>query len=220
MKTLNNTDNTACAERLRRQRGLSLMEMGIAATVLAALILGALLALNKLQFERRLSEARKEIPVTITTAIEAITTQPDTEDLNTAAKATRVLSTFNVWPQNRVQNPGMLTVQVNGHFPGSIEQMVTNTGTHPPRLAPNQGFAYWIRNIPPEACMPLVQLLVAQPTVVQVYVTLATTATNGRPGTAELATYKNGAMSMNAETAATACAGKTNKNVVAMIGRQ
>ena len=219
MKTLNTTLPVGSNDQLRRQRGISLMEMGIAATVLAALILGALLGLQSLQFERRLSDARKEIPLTITAAVNAIATQADTATLTTAARATLTLSAFNVWPSHRVSNPGLPTVVVNGHFPGSTEQMIANTGESN-RLRPGGGFAYWIRNVPPEACMPLLQLLVVQGATSQVFVTPAATATVGAVGGTGLITYANGGKTMNTLLAAGACAGNTRKNLVAMIARQ
>lgn len=197
------------------------MEMGIAATVLAALILGAILGIQKLNFERRLSQARNEIPLTITAAVNAYATQASTAELNTPAAGKRVLSAMNIWPDNRVANKGLNSVIVSGHFKGSEEVMMTSISTAPPRIRQSgQGFAYWITNIPADACMPLVQTLLTHRSVAGVWAGANTLNPNGWVPTIMVSSVgTNGLLSMNTSSASTACSGSGNKTIMALIAR-
>lgn len=201
-----------------RQRGVSLVEMGIAAAIVAVILVGALLALQKVQMDRRLQKARQEVPATILAISQTATTQTSTYGWAT----TQTLSMMDVWPNDRVENPGMATVKVNGPFPGSTERVFANAVTAGPRLKQiNQGFAYWLSNIPAEACMPLLQLLVTQRSVAGVYVGAASTNPSG--SNAGLQSVGNidtsSVLSLNMATAAQKCAGNTNKSIVAFISR-
>jgi hypothetical protein len=208
--------------RLEGQKGLSLMEMGIAATVLAALILGAMMGIQKLNFDRQMTEARKQIPVTISAAVDAFSTQQNTSSLNTAKTGTRVMSSFNVWPDNRVKDKGLESVMVTGPFPGSHEYLMTNTTSAIPRLRQiNQGFAYWITNIPDDACMPLLQTLITNRSVASIHVGPAALKPTGTTtGTTNVGTYAtNGSLTLNTTTASTACSGRGNRTLLALIAR-
>lgn len=195
------------------------MEMGIAATLLAALILGAILGIQKLNFERKLGKARNEIPLTITAAVNAFATQESTIDLNTATTGKRILSAMNIWPDGRVANKGLDSAIVSGHFQGSQEVMMTNWTTVAPRIRqPYLGFAYWITNIPADACMPLVQTLLTHRSVAGVWAGASTLNPSGwASGTLVSSVGNNGLLSMNLGSAAMACSGNNNKTLLAII---
>ena len=197
------------------------MEMGIAATLLAALILGAILGIQKLNFERKLGQARNEIPLTITAAVNAFATQASTADLNTPTTGKRILSAMNIWPEGRVANKGLETAIISGHFQGSGEEMMTNTTVIAPRIRQSgQGFAYWITNIPADACMPLVQTLLTHRSVAGVWAGASTlNPSGGVSGTLVSSVGNNGLLSMNVGSASTACSGNNNKTLVAIIAR-
>lgn len=208
---------------MERQKGLSLLEMGIAATVLAALILGVMLGIQKLNFDRQMSQARIDIPVTINAAVIAFTADPSTAALNTIPVGTRVMSTFNVWPAERVTNKGLATVQVAGPFTGSREYLMANTAhVAPPRVrSTNQGFVYWLTNIPADACMQILQTLVSHRSVAAIGVAPATITPGGSfSGTTGVTVYStNGALTLNTSTASTACSAAGNKSIAALLAR-
>jgi hypothetical protein len=222
MTTNTSSKKSASRAKLEGQKGLSLMEMGIAATVLAALLLGVMMGIQKLNFDRQMSEVRKQIPVTISAAADAFSTQPTTGNLNTLQLGTSVMSSFNVWPAERVKDKGLATVEVIGPFTGSREYMMTNTSVAAPRLrAAGQGFAYWITNIPADACMPILQTLIAHRSVAAIQVGAATITPGGTTsGTTAVGTYAtNGALTLNTALASTACSAAGNKTILALLAR-
>ena len=199
----------------RRQLGISLVEMSIAAVVFSVLLVGILVGLPKLQLDLRMNKARQEIPLIINAMTAAYATQP-----NTAGASTQILSAANVWPESRILNRGLPAVQVNGVFPGSTERAFANAIAVQPRLgAANQGFSYWIHNIPKEACMPLVQLLVSQRAVVEVSVGAATLTPGGNRANTVVTTYANSSLAINMANATNACSTAGNKSVVAFLSR-
>jgi type II secretory pathway pseudopilin PulG len=199
----------------RTQLGISLVEISIAAVVISAVLLGILVGLPKLQLDQRLNKARQEVPLALNTMMVAYATQPNTLGANT-----QILSAANVWPNERVSNSGLTTVKVNGVFPGSTEHVFANTATTALRLTrANDGFAYWIRNIPAKACLPLVQLLISQRGVVEVSVGAATLNPSGGKASTVVSQYLNSSLSANMSTATTACSAAGNKTVVALVSR-
>ena len=198
----------------RRQLGISLVEMGIAAVVISVLLIGILVGLPKLQLDSRLNKARQEIPLVLNAMNAAYATQLDTN-----GASTRILSAANVWPQDRVVNPGQTSVQVNGVFPGSTEFVFANATTTTRLPTGNQGFTYWIRNIPKEACLPLVQLLVTQRSVAEVSVGDATLNPNGNRATSVVTQITRSGLIVNMLNATTACSAPGNKSVVALVSR-
>lgn len=199
----------------RTQLGISLVEISIAAVVISAVLLGILVGLPKLQLDQRLNKARQEVPLVLNTMMVAYATQPNTLGANT-----QILSAANAWPKERVRNPGLATVQVSGVFPGSTEHVFANSSTAQLRLTrTNEGFTYWIRNIPANACIPLIQLLISQRSVVEVSVGAATLNPGGGRASTVVSQYLNSSLSMNMATATTACSAAGNKTVVALVSR-
>jgi hypothetical protein len=224
IKMTNNSpaEKSAGSTKLEAQKGLSLMEMGIAATVLAALILGVMMGIEKLNFDRKMSEVRKQVPVTISAAVDAFSTQPSTAILGSTLAGTKIMSSFNVWPANRIKDKGLDTVEVIGSFTGSREYMVTNYSTAAPRLRlANQGIAYWITNIPADACMPILQTLIAHSSVASIHVAEATITPGGTTtGSKGVGTYtNNAALTLNMVTATAACSTPGNKSLLALLSR-
>jgi Tfp pilus assembly protein PilV len=223
MTTNSSFKKSAGRTKMEGQKGLSLLEMGISATVLAALILGVTMGIQKMNFDRQMSEARKQIPLTINAAVIALSADPNTAALNNIVVGTRVMSAFNVWPAERVTNKGLNTVQVTGPFTGSREYLMTNsTAVAAPRVrARNQGLVYWLTNIPPDACMQILQTLVAHRSVAAVGVAPATITPSGSfAGTTNVGGYAtNGVLTLNAASASTACSAAGNKSITALLAR-
>ena len=199
----------------RTQLGISLVEISIAAVVISAVLLGILVGLPKLQLDQRLNKARQEVPLVLNTMMVAYATQPNTLGANT-----QILSAANAWPNERVRNRGLANVTVSGVFPGSTEHVFANTVTTALRLTrAGDGFTYWIRNIPSQACLPLVQLLISQRGVVEVSVGAATLNPGGGRASTVVSQYQNSGLSANMSTATTACSAAGNKSVVALVSR-
>lgn len=199
----------------RKQLGIGLVEMSIAAVVIAVFLVGILVALPKLQLDQRLNKARQEIPLTLNAMTAAYATQASTE-----GASTRILSAANIWPKDRVIDPGKASVRVNGVFPGSREYVFPNTEEVPPRMASAQeGFAYWIQNIPSEACLPLVQLLVSQRSVTDVTVSPSTTPPSGARGASRVTVWAHSNIQVHMKRATDACSTPGNKSITAYVSR-
>jgi len=199
----------------RTQLGISLVEISIAAVVISAVLLGILVGLPKLQLDQRLNKARQQVPLVLNTMMVAYATQP-----NTAGANTQILSAANAWPNERVSNPGLATVRISGVFPGSTEHVFANTATTTLRLPQaNDGFTYWMRNIPKQACIPLVQLLISQRGVVEVSVGAANLNPSGWRASTVVSQYLNSSLSANMAAATGACSAAGNKTVVALVSR-
>jgi type II secretory pathway pseudopilin PulG len=199
----------------RTQLGISLVEISIAAVVISAVLLGILVGLPKLQLDQRLNKARQQVPLVLNTMMVAYATQP-----NTAGANTQILSAANAWPNERVSNPGLATVRISGVFPGSTEHVFANTATTTLRLPQaNDGFTYWMRNIPKQACIPLVQLLISQRGVVEVSVGAAALNPSGGRASTVVSQYLNSSLSANMAAATGACSAAGNKTVVALVSR-
>lgn len=199
------------------QQGISLVEMSIAIAILAVVLVVTLLGVQKVQFDRRLNQAREDIPVTLTALSSAYATQT-----NTVGATTQVLSLMNVWPKDRVTNAGTASVQVTGSFPGSRELIFSSNTAHPPRIAQaNQGIAYWVTNVPPEACLSLLQTMATHGAVANLFVTPMTTtpALNAKLGGALVSFVNGDVLTLNLAAATTACSGSANKQVVAIVAR-
>lgn len=202
-----------------RQRGISLVEMSIGAVIVAMLLVGGLMALKKVQFDRQMHEARQSMPNTLAVITSSAASQQSTAGINT-----QMVSLLGAWPAERVKNPGKSDVRVQGPFPGSGEQVFGTSSTQAPRFrVAYQGFNYWITNIPPQACIPMLQLLAVHSNVAALSVGEATAVVPGiwsRAGNNQLMVYaSNGQPSLSINAATQACSGDTNKNISVLIAR-
>lgn len=202
--------------RRASQHGISLVEMSVAIALLAVVLVGTLWGVQKVRLEQWLNKARQDIPVTLTALSSSFATQNNTLGANT-----QILSLMNVWPKDRVNNPGQATVRVNGPFPGSQEMVFSSPNQHPPRIIQaNQGLAYWVTNVPPEACLPLLQTMATHRAVANLYVLPVTTAPALNARGTSLVTFGNSdVLTINMTAAANACSGSTNKQVIAIVAR-
>lgn len=202
--------------RLSSQHGISLVEMSIAIAILAVALVGTLMGVQKVKFDQRLNKAREDIPVTLTALSSAYATQT-----STVGATTQVLSLMNVWPKDRVTDAGTASVRVNGSFPDSQELVFHSPYAHPPRIAQgNQGIAYWVTNIPPEACLPLLQTMATHGSVANLYVFPMTTTPAANVRRNSLVSFVNGnILTLNMTTATNDCSGSGNKQVVAIVAR-
>lgn len=210
--------------RHSRQRGVSMLEMGMVVAMLGVLVVGVFMAYKKIQMDRYLQSAIEQIPKTITAISGSAITQS-----TTAGTTTQVMSLMGAWPAERVANAGQTTVKVNGAFPGSTEQVFGYSGVFPPRVrVANSGFSYWINGVPEEACLALLQVLVTHRNVANITVgsmTQAKTPAVGNTagaGTSLVTVAANGSISVNMAAATTACAltPGSNKQIQVLIARE
>jgi Tfp pilus assembly protein PilE len=193
-----------------RQRGISLVEMGIVVAVVAILSVGAFMAFQKVRMDSYMDKARKEIPLTIN----AINASMMTQTGSTSAVNTAYVSMFNAWPKDRVTDAGKATVAVKGPFPGSTEQVFGFKGTAAPRVLVGwRAFNYWIVGVPPEACMSLLQMLAAHGSVANVSIGVEggnapagdTYAAEDSKNPFSLTAGKDGVLAINPTNAKTGC---------------
>lgn len=207
------------AMQRRRQRGLSLMEMGIAGAIVAMLLVGALMAVQKVQLERQMHQARQEVSVTLAAISRSAATQPTTQNINTPT-----ISLLEAWPAERVSKAGQADVRVAGPFQGSTEVVFGSSTVVPPRIRVNYaGFNYWISNIPARTCLPMLQFLVAQPNVARLSAGETAAVTPGQnlnAGATQLVVISNaGQVSLNMAEATKVCSGSGNKQISVMLAR-
>ena len=207
------------AMQRRRQRGLSLMEMGIAGVIVAMLLVGALMAVQKVQLERQMHQARQEVSVTLAAISRSAATQPTTQNINTPT-----ISLLEAWPPERVSKAGQADVRVAGPFPGSTEVVFGSSTIVVPRIRTSYaGFNYWISNIPARTCLPMLQFLVAQPNVARLSAGETAAVNPGQnlnAGAAQLVMISTaGLVSLDMANATIACRGSGNKQISVMLAR-
>ena len=147
------------------QRGFTLVEMGLVITVVAALLVGVMVLIPKIKLDRAMAAAREEIPVVVSQLRAGFLNQTSTTGLTTnlakgfgafrsrpAGPAVNLVwgptSTINLWQEAVFDNKDL------------VMPVVTRQGG---------AIVYWLINVPVDLCVPMMQLLAAQPGVVQVY---------------------------------------------------
>lgn len=207
-----------------RQRGVSMLEMGMVVAMLGVLVVGVFMAYKKIQMDRYLQTAIEQIPKTITAISGSAITQS-----TTAGTTTQVMSMMGAWPSERVVDAGQATVKVNGAFPSSTEQVFGYTGVFAPRVrVANSGFSYWINGVPEAACLALLQVLVTHRNVANITVgsmDAAKVPANGNTagtGASLVTVAASGAISVNMAAATTACSltPGSNKQIQVLIARE
>lgn len=147
-----------------RQRGITLVEMGMALLIVGGALLGGFALYQKINREVVLDRVRKDVTVIVSGISKAMIGVPSTDGMNT-----QIMSTMNIWPKERVTDAGKTMVSVAGPFAGSTERVFAYADARPPRLpVGNQAFNYWIENVPQEYCADLVQMLAAQNAVLNI----------------------------------------------------
>jgi len=194
---------------IRKQKGYSLFEMGLALVMVSALVLGLFALYKKVTQDRYLNAYNADLPQTISTLRSSYSTQADT-----STASTRLASMSGVWPSDRVRNPGGQSVSVRGHFPGSTEAVVPSTD--------NQGFVLTIDRFPSAACMPLLRAIIRNAGVERISASQAgtpiATMLDATKTTAATKTV-SGETQLDLDVATTQCAGTTDKKVAITLSR-
>jgi Tfp pilus assembly protein PilV len=191
---------------IRKQKGYSLFEMGLALVMVSALVLGLFALYKKVTQDRYLNAYNADLPQTISTLRSSYGTQVDT-----STASTRLASMSGVWPSDRVRNPGGQSVSVRGHFPGSTEAVVPSTD--------NQGFVLTIDRFPSAACMPLLMAIISNAGVERISVGFAGTPTSNMLSGAAATKKVSGETQLDLAVANGQCTGTTDKKVAITLSR-
>ena len=168
----------------RQQQGFTLVEMGVVAAIVAALLIAVFMLLPKVKQERLLASGRQEVPLVVTALRAAFINQTSTTGLTTS-----LAQGFGAFPGRITSGTGMTgpkgATWVEYVFDNKTlaSPMVTKAGG---------GIVYWMSGVPASLCLPMMQLLAAQPGVAMVY------AGTGTPSGTLPATMLAGAAKVNA----------------------
>lgn len=194
------------------QRGISLVEMAIAVSLVAGMVLAGAYWINRIELDQQLNNVRNEAVATMNAAIAAYATLPNTTGANP-----QVLSGLNIWPAERVTNVGTAAAQIQGHFKGSREFMWANTAAVG-SLTAGSGFVYHITNVPTEVCAQLATGLASFPSTYRLYAGnyTADPVAGGFPAALTLLKATNTA-ALNMATLATACGTGNSRKHIAVV---
>lgn len=139
-----------------RQRGFSLIEMGVALVIIGGLIMAMYTLYRSMMLDRQVNAYRIDLNKTVNVIRSVYGSR-----LSTYGMDVQTMSLAGAWPSERVSNLGSSNVLVRGHFPGSTET-VSGTGTPAAKLR--------INRVPLEACVRMLQVFAAQAGVSQIMV--------------------------------------------------
>jgi prepilin-type N-terminal cleavage/methylation domain-containing protein len=128
--------------------GYSLIELSIALSILAVIIVGSLIGVQKILRTNAVNNELKAMPETIASAQRLTSNLADLNGLNTAT-----FTRLGVWPQDRVVGAAA-AANVSNHFGG--RQFLNPNNAPLAGYAANQLFVLTLTNIPTEACADLV----------------------------------------------------------------
>ncbi len=193
----------------RRQRGLSLVEIAISVAIIAALLIGVMSWVRRIDVDRQLNATRSDAIASMNSAIAAYMTSP-----STATATMVVLTGQNVWPSDRISNPGAPGAAVRSHFKGGSEHMFGNTFSNT-WMKSGAGFVYYIRGVPAQACAQLATTLAAHPNAIRVTAgdTPANPPGNGNGLVGNVVKEENAPINMATLSAVRACGGSGSKQV-------
>ena len=188
--------------RLRRQRGYSVVELSIALSIIAILTVAGLAGVQTVLNTNKSNNQIEQSGQSITKLSSTFQGQTST------ANATNAVGVgLGIWPTGRVTGAG-LTTAITNLFGGNefIASNAAGIGTAPNTVAANGGIIYYLTGVPKSACSDLANAL--SPLVSLVAAGTATTAVTAAPTAipAGLVTVKNiGDGSINAVNLGTAC---------------
>jgi prepilin-type N-terminal cleavage/methylation domain-containing protein len=147
-------------QTLTLQRGFTLVELSISMVLIVSLMLAGFYIIKRIRIDAAVNATIASANLSMNKANAAFAGTDNTFGANTTT-----LYAMNVWPKERVvtaTNASGVTsvVSVKGQFSGSEEMMWTDGGNSSPAYS---GFIYYFKNIPSEACLPLIKNLSMHP---------------------------------------------------------
>lgn len=128
--------------------GYSLIELSIALSILAVIIVGSLIGVQKILRTNAVNNELKAMPETLASAQRLTSNLADLSGLNTAT-----FTSLGVWPQDRVVGAAA-NATVSNFFGG--RQFLNPNNQALAGYAANQLFVLTLTNIPTEACADIV----------------------------------------------------------------
>jgi prepilin-type N-terminal cleavage/methylation domain-containing protein len=195
----------------RKQRGFTLVEMGIVAVVVAGLLVAVFMLVPKMKTDRMLASGRQEVPLVVSALRAAFIGQTSTVGLTSLTAVGTGAFQGRVYDTKNIRYPGPKGTTW-------FEYVFSNKTLALPMVTREGGaIIYWMAGVPQNMCLPMMQLLAAQPGVSMVY------AGTGTPSDTIPATMLPGAskvdpsgLVLEVASAGAACAGKSNA-VAALI---
>ena len=132
----------------RKSAGYSLIELSIALSILAVIIVGSLIGVQKILRTNAVNNELKGMPETLASAQRLTSNLADLTGLNTLT-----FTRLGVWPQDRVVGAAAAAT-VSNHFGG--RQFLNPNSNALAGYAANQLFVLTLTNIPTEACADIV----------------------------------------------------------------
>jgi prepilin-type N-terminal cleavage/methylation domain-containing protein len=132
----------------RPSAGYSLIELSIALSILAVIIVGSLIGVQKILRTNSVNNELKGLPETLASAQRLTSNLATLNGLNTAT-----FTQLGVWPQDRVVGNGA-TATVSNHFGG--RQFLNPNTAALAGYGAQQLFILTLTNIPTEACADIV----------------------------------------------------------------
>ena len=146
----------------RKQKGFTLVEMGIVAVIVASLVVAVIAMLPKIKRDRYMAAGRQEVPIIVSSLRSAFIGQT-----STAGLTTQMAKGFGAFYGRSNGNASGTTIA--GPKGTTWQEQVFSNSVDAGGVPAGQGIVYWLVGIPTDLCMPLVQLLAAQPGVAMVY---------------------------------------------------
>jgi prepilin-type N-terminal cleavage/methylation domain-containing protein len=147
-------------QTLTLQRGFTLVELSISMVLIVSLMLAGFYIIKRIRIDAAVNATIASANLSMNKANAAFAGTDNTFGANTTT-----LYAMNVWPKERVvtatnASGDTSVVSVKGQFSGSEEMMWTDGGNSSPAYS---GFIYYFKNIPSEACLPLIKNLSMHP---------------------------------------------------------
>lgn len=135
----------------KKQAGYSLVELSVALAIVAVILVGGLMGTRQILMTNNVNNQLKESAQVIAKITRNFQKQTDT-----SAASVANLAPIGVWPAERASLDATTKKwTVRGVMGGSAEYVFANKAAIV-SMAPNQGFLYYIHNVPSAACADLV----------------------------------------------------------------
>lgn len=134
----------------KKQGGYSLVELSIALAIVSVILVGGLMGTRQILMTNNVNNQLKESAQVIAKITRNFQKQSDTS----AASVTN-LAPIGVWPAERASKDTAGKWTIRGVMGGSAEHVFANKAAIV-SMAANQGFLYYIHNVPSAACADLV----------------------------------------------------------------
>ena len=209
--------NTNALKSINRQQGYSLVELSVALSIVAVVLVAGLMGARQVLTANSTNNQIRESNKVINNIRKALQNQTTTASLATSDIAVKL----GVWPADRAtcaaNASGIYDATkcgtVSAVLGGANEYVFTNTAQVGTNMPINSGFWYVLYNIPNQACVDLVNGLSGSAYAIYAGATTTAPTTGATPNTATYTAVKVADQpSVNLANLATGCSSKNNRN--------